>query len=376
MSRPVPRSAFSPTVAFCMGGLVSIVLGGCHEEPIPCEDVGDRHVICGVKNAEDLASLPVSDWVLFGQGYGTFGLQQGNISAVDPASEKISVLFEGGAEGVQASLEKGWGEPDCPSSPSAHFSPHGIDLAPMPDGRLRLLAVNHGGGERVEFFEVTDTGGEPRVVWRGCVVAPEGSFLNDVVGLPGGGLLVTHMMEYGTHFSGTLKGLLGLDTGFAYRWEPDSGFAVQPGSEGGLPNGIQVTEDGQTVFLDLHLGNEVRILDLETGEVLHSLDMPLPDNLTWARDGRLLVASHLGDMSDSIACMRTQSGACGMPFQIVAIHPETYATEIVFSASGAPMGAGTAAMDIGGELLIGSFASNRLLRVPWLDAGRSLPEEE
>ena len=375
MGGSAPHGRLSRAVFIWITGLV-VVFGGCREEVIPCEDVGDRHVICGVKNAEDLAALPVSDWVLFGQGYGVFGAHRGNISAIDPSSERVSVLFQGGAAGLQASLEKGWGELDCPSPPSAQFSPHGIDLGSMPDGRLRLLAVNHGDGERVEFFEVTDTGEEPRVVWRGCAVAPEGSFLNDVVGLPGGGLLTTHMMEYQTNFSSTVKGLLGMETGFAYRWEPDTGFSVQPGSKGGLPNGIQISRDGQRVFLDLYLSSEVRVLDLETGEELHTLDIPLPDNLTWARDGRLLVASHLGDMADSIACMRAKGGACGMPFQIVSIDPESYATEIVFSTSGAPMGAGTAAMDIGGELLIGSFASNRLLRVPLVDSVRGMPEKE
>lgn len=350
-------------------GLVWVALLGCRPEAIPCEDVGDLHVICGVENAEDLAALPDSPWVLFGQGYGSFGKHRGSISALDPETEAVSTLFLGGSLDGQASLERGWGDPACDSPPGSHFSPHGIDLGSLPDGRLRLLAVNHGQGERIEFFEVFETDGPPRVVWRGCAVPPEGAFLNDVVGLRDGGLLTTHMMEYGTNFSSTIRGSLGLETGFVYQWHPEHGFSILPGSEGGLPNGIQISPDGKRVFLDLYLSSEVRVLDLESGRELKSLEISHPDNLTWTRDGRLLVASHLAGMTDTLNCMRAQGGACGMPFEIVSIDPETYATARIFSHEGPPMGAGTAALDLGGELLIGSFASDRLLRVPIPESG-------
>ena len=342
---------------------------GCRPAAMPCQDVGDRHVICGIDNAEDLARLPRSPFVLFGQGYGGFKKHKGNISVMDPETEEISVLFRGGSPDAQASGERGWGDPECLSPPNPRFSPHGIDLASLPDGRLRLLVVNHGQGERIEFFEVFDEGARPTVAWRGCAVPPEGAFLNDVVGLADGGFLTTHMMEYDTNFSSTVRGLLGLNTGFVYRWHPERGFSVLPGSEGALPNGIQMTPDGKRVFLDLYLASQIRVLDLETGRELHTLDVPGPDNLTWTRDGRLLVASHLGGMGDSLSCMRNAGGACGMAFEIVSIDPDTYATEVVFSQSGAPMGAGTAALDLGGELLIGSFASDRLLRVPLAKTG-------
>jgi len=341
-----------------------IAMGGCRAEPIPCEDQGDLHVICGVDNPEDLAALPGSPWVLFGQGYGVVGEHHGSISAIDPVSEQVSVLFEGGALTSKLSPEPGWGDRECPSPPTEAFSPHGIDLARQPDGRLRLLAVNHGGRESIEFFEVKLAGAEPEVIWRGCVIAPERAFLNDVVGLPDAGFLTTQMMEYGTNFSSTIRGLLGMDTGFVYRWHPDTGFQSVPGSQGALPNGIQVSPDGRTVFLDLYLSSQIRIFDLESGRELHTLEVSQPDNLTWTPDGRLLVASHLGGLSESLDCMRVEGGACSMAFEILSIDPETYEMQSVFAHEGAPMGAGTAALDIGDELLIGSFASDRLLRVP------------
>ena len=351
-----------------------LVMAGCRAEPIPCQDRGDLHVICGVDNPEDLAALPGSPWVLFGQGYGVVGQHHGSIAAINTLNEKISILFEGGTITEEVSPERGWGDSECPSPPTQAFSPHGIDLARQADGRLRLLAVNHGGRESIEFFEVKLDGSEPQAIWRGCVIAPERAFLNDVVGLSDGGFLTTQMMEYGTNFSSTIRGLLGMDTGFVYRWHPDTGFQALPGSQGSLPNGIQVSQDGETVFLDLYLSSQIRIFDLKSGRELHTLEVSQPDNLTWTPDGRLLVASHRGGLRDSVDCMRVESGVCAMAFEILSIDPETYEVQSVFSHQGAPMGAGTAALDIGGELLIGSFASDRLLRVPLgHSAGRSEP---
>jgi len=89
-----------------------------------------------------------------------------------------------------------------------------------------------------------------------------------------------------------------------------------------------------------------------------------PDNLTWASDGRLLVASHTGSIGDMLACNDLEGAACPMSFAIVAIDPESMATEVVFENAGAPMGAGTAALERNGELFIGSFAGDRIIRVP------------
>lgn len=369
-----PAGARRASVSFLIVSLLSI-FSGCRAEEIPCEDRGRLHVICGLDNPEDLAALPGTPWVFFGQGYGVEGNQRGSISAMDPADEKVSILFQGGSSGMPVPFEPGWGSRDCPGPPDQDFSPHGIDLARRPDGQIRLLAVNHGGRESIEFFEVVHDGGEPELIWRGCALAPQGAFLNDVVGLRDGGLLTTHMMEYGSNLSSTLKGLLGMDTGFAYRWDPDTGFEILPGSEGALPNGIQISKDGETVFLDLYLASEVRVFDLKTGRVLHTLEISLPDNLTWTPDGKLLVASHLGTIADSVDCMRVRKGACGMSFEIISIDPDTYETQTLFAHSGAPMGAGTAALDIGGELLIGSFASDRLLRVPLANSTDKLDDE-
>ncbi|MFP6640077.1 MAG: hypothetical protein VCC04_07525 [Myxococcota bacterium] len=357
-----------PAVAGAFGFLtLGLFLSGCgaeHPNIVGCKDEGALHAICGIRNAEDLAAIPNRSLVVLGQGYGLEEEGGGSIALFDPANEEVSTAYRGGTGNETASPEPVWGAADCPGAPSAAFSPHGIDLAPLPDGRLRLLAVNHGGRESIEFFEVVDSGEHPAVLWRGCAIPPETAYLNDVAGLPDGGLVTSHMMEMGTNFSGTLRGLLGLNTGFVYGWQPGGEFMRVPGTEGSLPNGLQVSPDGHTLYLNLYLASELRVVDLRNGQILATLEIPQPDNLTWAKNGNLLVASHFASVGDSVACMQLTEGACGMPFQIISVDPSDLSTETIFSHSGPPMGAGTTALDLGGELLIGSFASDRLLRVP------------
>jgi hypothetical protein len=226
------------------------------------------------------------------------------------------------------------------------------------------LVVNHGDREAVEFFEVRPDPSGAALIWRGCAVAPELGFLNDIVSLPAGGFLVTHMMPRDDAIWGILKSSLGFDTGHVYVWQPGQGFGIAPGTHGPFPNGIEISPDGTLIYLNLYSAGEVRKIDRRTGETLGSAQVASPDNTTWGRDGRLLVASHGGGLSDQLACMGLEQGACGMQFSVVAVDSVSMETETIFSQAGPPMGAGTVALDLGdGELLIGSFAADRMIRV-------------
>jgi hypothetical protein len=89
--------------------------------------------------------------------------------------------------------------------------------------------------------------------------------------------------------------------------------------------------------------------------------VPSPDNITWAADGRLLVASHTGSLGEMMGCNSIESGSCPLSFAIVAIDPDTLATEIVFENAGPPMGAATVAVQRGDELYMGTFAGDRII---------------
>jgi sugar lactone lactonase YvrE len=334
---------------------------------VHCEAERGIQPVCGFQNPEDLAVVG-GETLLISEMGRMDGSLPGQLVRFDPGTNQRTVLFPSDevADVAAAAPTPGWGDPECPGSPGAAFSPHGLDLFRRPDGRTGLLVVNHGGRESVELFEVGGTPTAPALEWRGCAIPGEPHFLNDVAALPEGGFVVTHMMPR----SGTLgavyqqlRGSMGFATGYVLEWSEQDGFRPIPGTEGGMPNGVAVSADGRYVFVNLYLAGEVRRVARDGSEPPLGIEVSQPDNLNWAPDGRLLVASHDAGLSEMMACVDLEEGACPIAFAILAIDPTTMAIEPVFENKGAPMGAGTAAVELDGELFIGSFAGDRIIRV-------------
>jgi hypothetical protein len=344
-----------------IGLLLAGTLAAETVSPGACVAVGAARPVCEFQNPEDLAVLP-GDAALLVSEYGAMqGGQSGRLSLYVLADDERRTLFSGGdAEG---SASEGWGEASCPGPPPPAFSPHGIDLGAGPEGRLALAVVQHGGRESIELFEVTGEGVSWTLTWRGCIVAPEGAWLNEVAWLPGGELVTTHMMPRDTPPEALTDG--SSDPGHVYHWSPASGFRELPGTRGGMPNGISVSKDGRTLFLNLSMASEVRRIDRATGMTEASAPVSMPDNSTWAPDGRLLVASlRAGDDTTAFEHCQTQRPAiCPIPFAIVALDPDTLEPTLLYENDPQVMGAGTVGLQVGGELFVGTFSGNRLLRV-------------
>ena len=331
-------------------------------EPIvDCTPAADARPVCGFKNPEDLALLPGGKTLVISQmGHGNMDGAAGSLVFFDLASEAITPAYPLATSGDAAPSER-WGDPACPGAPGKTLSPHGISLARRPDGALALYVVNHG-REGIELFEVVDAETAPRLEWRGCATAPDGAFLNDVAALPDGGFVTTHMFPRGSTFWPLLKGLLGISTGYVLEWHRGAGYTQVPGSEGPMPNGIEASPDGEVLYVDMYLGDEVRKIARKTGEQLASVEIASPDNVLWSPDGTLLVASHNAPMQEVMACGDLDHGACPFHYSIVSLDPETLAPKALYENVGPPMGAGTAALKIGDELVIGTFAGDRIVR--------------
>jgi hypothetical protein len=330
-------------------------------EPITdCEPRGNARPICGFQNPEDLALLPDGHTLLVSEYGAVEGGRAGRLALFDIRAEQRSVLFEGGAD---ATPDEDWGDPDCPGAPPREFSPHGIHLSIRRDGRLQLLVVQHGGRESVEFFELLQAPGW-QARWRGCAVPAEGSWLNDVVALPEGGFLVTHMLPKGNleAISGAYQGPPPA-RGHVLEWKAETGFRVVPGTQSALPNGIELSRDGRVIYLNASGANEVWRIERASGRLLARARVPATDNSTWAADGRLLVSSLLVTPDQFPVCMQLEGRPCPLAFQIVALDPETLDMEVLYRGRGAPMGGGTVGLRIAHELFIGSFAGDRILRV-------------
>jgi hypothetical protein len=163
------------------------------------------------------------------------------------------------------------------------------------------------------------------------------------------------------------------NTGYALEWQPGSGFAKAPGTDSPVPNGIEVSADGQKIFLNVSGNHEVWRIDRRSGQVEARAQVRAGDNSTWAPDGRLLVASVRADPAEFTVCLGLTRGACPLEFAIVAVDPVSMRADELYRNAGPPMGGGTVGLQVGDELLIGSFAGDRILRVKLGGAGSPAP---
>ncbi|MCZ6831291.1 MAG: SMP-30/gluconolactonase/LRE family protein [Gammaproteobacteria bacterium] len=333
-----------------------------------CEPLGDIKPVCNMQTPEDIAALADGRHLLLAHFGGMTG-GTGSLSLFDTHTEKLTPLFppeSGTLEKLDADTV--WGEAGCVTPPDAGFSPHGTHLHRLADGRWRYLVVNHGGREAVEIFELKLAGENSTLVWRGCVLAAEETFMNDVVGLTNGDLIFSRMFRTGSSTE-LLLSLLGISSGDLWRWNRDSGLRVLPGTEAAQPNGLEISVDNRFVFANMYMEKEVWKIDADTGEKLAVGKAAYADNSAWGSDGRLWIATHSGGLVEIAACLESQAKPCSAAFEIIAMDPETMATEVVFAHRGPPMGVATVAVPQGDRVYMGSFVGDRMISVPNFAAG-------
>ena len=357
-------------MALAAGSAVGI---GCGAPAVLTDCVAADGVtpICGFQNPEDLVALPGGAWIAISQ-YEAEGAP-GSLIGFRNSDGAKRLLFPGAETDLGSDRPvDGWGDPACPGPPDATiFAPHGIDVSRSPKKTPVLAVVNHGGREAIELFEVGYARGGPALGWRGCVPLPEDVWLNDVALLGDGSLMATHMFSPLDDFEGVadlVRMLTGGDTGEVLAWRQDTGWVAVPGSHGAAPNGIAVSQDGRELYFSEWSGGRLVRVRLDVGDATRRthIDVPhLPDNLNWTRDGRLLVTGQFGPLGDVLACGQIESGTCGLGFSVIRVEPATLETEELLHHSGTSMGAGSAALQVGDEMLIGTFAGDRIARAPY-----------
>lgn len=359
--------------------LGTLVVASAQADSAPgpdCQGVGKLKPYCGFAGSEDLEVLPGGRALLVSEiriDFNAEGMHwhPGGIGLLNLATGQPTRLYP--TPHPQTTSGPGpWGDPRCPGEIGPALSPHGLHLSQRQDGSWQLLVVNHGGRESVEFFEVTglaDKSASLGLAWRGCLPLAPTQMPNDVVALPGGGLLLTDMAHNGgpqTLGIALAQAARGESTGRVVRWRPDQGMDPVPGTDAPLPNGIQINRAGDTIFVAVggRTGGEILKIDLAKGTLLGAVPVPRPDNISWSPDGHLLVASLPLD-SNIHACFAAPSRQlCPAAFQIVAVNPTTLASQKLFSHQGPPLGGATAAVQVGRNLYVGSFAGGRVLKAP------------
>ena len=165
-------------------GILTLLVSACSGSP--GNTIG---YVPGAPNAEDLAPLPGSKWIVAG------GLDEpkltGRLSLIDREARTARLLFSGDSP---VTADKRDGAKDCPGPlQPGKFGALGIALRPAGPGKGALYVINHAGREAVELFSLDWSGADPRIAWTGCIPLPPGVLSNAVAPLADGGIAVTWM---------------------------------------------------------------------------------------------------------------------------------------------------------------------------------------
>jgi hypothetical protein len=354
-SLPMPAALALPVLALVCA--VFAVAAGDAALAASCSDSPDRpgvRAICGIAAPEDIVRIDARHLVVGSMS------PANHLYLLDTSADTLMPM-DTALTAVDAAGN--WGDPACALPESMVL--HGLDVARRPGGEQQLLAVNHGGRESVEFFQVVSAAGAaPSLHWRGCVMAADNAQFNDVAALPDGGFLATDPITASWQLPRMLLGALGMNTGRVYRWRPAAGYEPVPHTDSAYPNGILLAPDGQTFFLNRYLDGIVQQHDLDSGEILGSVEIEKPDNSSWSDEGELLVASHSASVFTLLAAVLSEPQERNeIPYAIVAVDPADFSRRTLYRGDVNDLGGGTVAQQQGEGLYIGAFKGDRLIRV-------------
>jgi hypothetical protein len=308
--------------------------------PPPCTPAAD--VVCGQQAPEDLVGLG-PEWVVASAYSGTGGV------ALIRVSDRMAYTAYPAAAAKDLHDKKAY--PMCPGPPSKDaFTTHGVYVQPGNGPTYKLFVVAHGGREAIEVFDVDTAAATPVATWIGCVVAPEPIGLNSVRGLPDGGFITTNFLPRGGTREATQRMMTGEQNGELWEWHTASGWEKVPGSEAAGANGVELSNDGRTLYVAAWGSQSFFRLSRGTTPPKRE-DVPLGfrvDNIHWARDGSLYAV-----------------GQAAQNWKAVKIDPTTLAVREVVTEPDTPeFGAGTAVVEVGDKLWVGSYRGNRIAIVP------------
>jgi hypothetical protein len=311
-------------------------------QPAPPPCAPSPTAICGQQGAEDLVALG-PDWVVASAISGTGGVMLIRVGDRTPFTAYPA------ANAMDRHDARTY--PDCPGPPdTSAFTTHGLYVDPASPGPVyKLFVVGHGAREAIEVFDVDTRGASPTMTWIGCAIAPDPIGLNSVRALPDGGFITTNFLPRGGTPEASQAMRDGATNGELWEWHTASGWQKVPGSEAAGANGVELSDDGRTLYVAAW-GSQ-SFFRLSRGAMPPVRDeIPLGfrvDNVHWARDGSLWAV-----------------GQATGGWKAVKIDPETLAVrEVVARADTPEFGAGTALVEVDDTLWVGSFRGNRIVIV-------------
>ena len=311
----------------------------------------------GLNNAEDMVQIGETKWILTGN-LGDKSWKKGGLYLIDSESlewKEAEIDFSGTpAEGYEEIAD-----PEL-------FSSHGIAIKQIDANIFEVYAVNHGGRESVEVFDLTVQDDAPEIIWKGSVPTPDGMTGNSVAPLSDGFIVTIPMTK--NNLGTFLDFLAGKPTGTVYKWTAQEGFREIPGAKLAGNNGIAVSPDEKWAFINGYSSRSVTrisLTDNQSEPVTAQLSF-LPDNIRYSADGSLLVAGQdTGILTVVLLTNGTGIGVSPSDTAVVKLDPETMAvTEVLHLPKFRAFGGGTTAVYIGNDLWISSFRAQRIMILP------------
>lgn len=310
-----------------------------------------------VANAEDIATSEQARWVL------ASSMASGDVRSALYAIRKSTLrtvrLYPAAGETdlpAPSPVTPSRAVDTCRAEPRGNeYSGHGMAFRAQSGEAGTLYIVNHGRGETIEIFRVSrlrSNRAPPRLVWLGCVPLPPGTVGNAVTVTPDGQLFATI-----TPVENGAPQLAGVRS-----WTSSEGWSAVPGSSLRIPTGIALAPDGHRLYVSSFVDRIVREIPLNSpGTTVREVAVPFgPDNLTWTRDGALLVGGLDGGIVDIMrACGATSDPRCAFPGFVARLDPAPFTITCTVGLGDTTT---TSATQVDGTLWIGSSRSRRIWR--------------
>ncbi|HEX3836963.1 MAG TPA: hypothetical protein VHW25_08395 [Steroidobacteraceae bacterium] len=316
------------------------------QDPKNCAPEGDLHFVCNLISVEDFVPVDGGRWLVGG----SFVEKSVGLYLVDTRAKSgkaVALTLAAKPDPLYAG---------CPAPDLTALQTHGVD-ARQANGHTLVYAINHGGRESVEIFELHPAAGTAE--WIGCALSPQGVNGNAVSAMAGGAFAITKFMDPSDK-NGFQHILSGQVTGAVYLWQPGKGFSEVPGTRFSGDNGLLTSTDGRWLYVNAYGSHEIYRVPLSGhGKTSVAKVDFSPDNLRWAPDGSIFVT---GQFINAQSLNKLHGWAT------VRLDPKTMTTTPVVKEAGLKVfDDGTSAVQVGQTLWFGTFRGDRM-------AYRSLPQ--
>ena len=355
-TKSVPGTTIGGGAGFVVATALAFALMS-HAPSARAQDCSEQHgveFICGVDNVEDFARLPNGQ--VIGSDLAAAG-KQGHLFLFN-ADRTVRKVEQGE---IQVSPDARY--TDCREAPDwSKFTPHGMDIDTTND-RATLYVVNHGGREAVEIFSIDLSAGKLKIAWNGCLLPPVGAWPDDVAVIPSGGLLVSSLWD--PRDNKRLEKLVnGQPIGELLEWHADRGWLAVPGTKKlSGSNGVIVSPDSKTIYLAAWSGKQIAVIDRTTDQMsIIELDYT-PDNLSWSADGKtIFIGGTTANVQEALDCFISSKVNCPWTgVRVDRFDPVTSKLDTLISGNKfGEFGMATGAIDIGTELWVNSYRSDRV----------------